>query len=82
MFFSCARKISAVCLISLALTGCFDKEETHSVEWFSNHNAERAETVKRCSDNPGELGNTPNCKNAIAAEQKASSGSLRHINNW
>ena len=29
-----------------------------------------------------ELGNTPNCKNAIAAEQKASSGSLRHINNW
>lgn len=81
MIFSCARKISFVFLVSLALTGCFE-EETHTVEWFTEHNTERVDTVKKCSDNPGELGNTPNCKNAIAAEAKASSGSLHHIKNW
>lgn len=69
-------------MVSLVLTGCFEKEEMHSVKWFSNYNAERTETVKRCSANLGELGNTPNYKNAIAAEQEASSGALRHLNNW
>lgn len=79
MFSSYTRKILFIGLIGL-LTGCFDKEETRSVEWFLKHNPEREETLKRCNDNPGEFSETPNCKNALAAESKLSSGSLRKTN--
>ncbi|PHM51285.1 EexN family lipoprotein [Xenorhabdus sp. KK7.4] len=76
MFYSCTRKILFIGLIGL-LSGCFDKTETKSVEWFTKNDAERKETINSCNDNPGELSEAPNCKNALAAESKLSSGSLR-----
>jgi len=85
MFISCARNLAVLTIASLTLVGCFEekpKEETHSVSWFKENSAARAEVVKSCSDNPGELKNSPNCVNALAAEQQSTSGSLKKITNW
>ena len=82
---SCARNIAVVFLMSVALAGCFDKEpseETMTVEWYMENGPARAEKLSQCNDNPGELKETPNCQNAVRAEEQSSSGSLRKIENW
>ncbi|HCG7560661.1 TPA: EexN family lipoprotein [Vibrio parahaemolyticus] len=85
---SCARKILMLALVSssLILTGCFEGEKSiesvQTVEWFKSHNNERQAVVKNCTNNPGELSETPNCINALKAEKQLSSGSLRNVNNW
>lgn len=75
-------KFGVVLLASVMLSGCWDKEETHSVSWYSEHKGERTEKLTACDNNPGELGDTPNCKNAKAAELKNTSGTLHNVNNW
>lgn len=67
-------------LVTLMLTGCFENkplEETKSVDFYSKNPAERAVMVKKCSNNPGELKDTPNCINAKQAARVATSGTLR-----
>ena len=59
-------------LISLALTGCFEeapKEEVHTVDWFMDHQDVMNNTLEKCSNNPGELLQTPNCVNALEAQR-------------
>ncbi|WP_229636044.1 EexN family lipoprotein [Vibrio parahaemolyticus] len=73
-------------VVAFSLTGCFESEKTtgpvQTVEWFKSHNDERKETLKTCANNPGELSETPNCVNALEAENQLSSGSLKNVNNW
>lgn len=73
------------------LAGCFDDSADQSdraaevikpVEWYKSHEPKREEMLKYCADNPGQLEETPNCKNALEAEQQLSSGSLKQLDNW
>lgn len=75
---SCARNFMVVSLTSLALTGCFDDTPdtgpVQTVDWYKAQDGERKATLEKCSNNPGELKDTPNCINAIQAERALSSG--------
>lgn len=76
--FSYVRNFSAVAMVSVALTGCFDDTPDtgpiQTVDWFKLHDEERKATVEKCSNNLGELQETPNCINALQAERALSSG--------
>ncbi len=41
-----------------------------TISWFIEHRDELQATLKACRDNPGALGNTPDCVNASAARDK------------
>lgn len=43
-------------------------EVIHDVGYYREHVAQRAEKVAECRNDPGRLGETPNCKNASLAE--------------
>jgi len=68
------NKIVYLFLISLTLTGCFEetpkKEEVHTVAWFLEHKDVMEDTLKKCTNNPGELFTKPNCINASEARSK------------
>lgn len=51
----------------LNFTGCGEKEEVKTVEYYKEHADERKAKIEECKNNPGELRGTPNCTNAIAA---------------
>lgn len=78
MNISYVRNFVVVAMVSFALTGCFDDTpETgpvQTVDWYKAHDNERQETLEKCSNNPGELQETPNCVNALQAERALSSG--------
>ena len=64
--------LMALAVLPLAFTGCEKKEETKTVDWYmapENQAAFEAK-LKECRNNPGELGNTPNCQNAELANHK------------
>ncbi|RDW95465.1 hypothetical protein J057_24025 [Marinobacter nanhaiticus D15-8W] len=63
-------------MATVALSGCFSDEPVHTAEWYKEHDSDRQEKLKACSDNPGELRDTPNCVNALQAERVLSSGEL------
>ncbi|ARS53520.1 EexN family lipoprotein [Kushneria konosiri] len=81
---SCARNTAVVALIGLVLTGCFeDSSDTGSVQtvdWYKAHDDDRKMTLQACSNNPGELRDTPNCINALQAERALSSGEPFELN--
>jgi hypothetical protein len=56
--------------VSLALLAACSQgsERTYSVEEFVADPELLARTISVCRDNPGELRNTPNCRNAEAAD--------------
>ena len=56
--------ITVFCL-SVALTACEEKVQT--IDWYKTHAKEREEVIAKCNNNPGELGNKPNCINARIA---------------
>ncbi len=62
-----------ITLASLAfLAACSQSSApTYTVEEFLADKALLAEHVEKCRNNPGELGQTPNCVNAAAADGKA-----------
>lgn len=81
--------VGALFVIGIAclffFSGCSKKEtlatgETHTVEWFKEHNKERQAVLKECSNNPGEMADLPNCQNAETAELKLSIGTNGPIN--
>ncbi len=72
------KKIIVIAIFSgVVLTGCFEetpkekKEEVHTVAWFLEHQDVMNTTLEKCSNNPGELLQTPNCINAIEARRVA-----------
>jgi len=44
----------------------------HTVKWFADNPRERARVELRCIDDPGHLGNTPDCINAKQARAELS----------
>ena len=72
--------ISAV-LPALLMLGC-EAEKTaavQTVDWYLAHDAERKATQKECQNNPGELGQTPNCVNASIATRRAAARTTNNL---
>ncbi len=64
------RCVSIFVLLVL-LAGCSrESERTYTVEEFVADAELLSRTISGCRDNPGELRNTPNCRNAEAADGK------------
>lgn len=59
---------NTLCLVSLLFTLTAIAEPTRTVDWYRQHPIERAALLKECRNNPGELGDTPNCTNAEKAD--------------
>ena len=55
----------------LALAGCQPAAIVHDKAYFAGHPAERAQSLAACRNDPGQLGGTPNCVNAIQADADA-----------
>ena len=71
---------SAAVIAAALLAGCNDKapeEVVQTVDWYKANAPERAATLARCANNPGELATTPNCVNANRAEQAQVWGSRK-----
>ncbi|MEI2298718.1 EexN family lipoprotein [Ensifer sp. MJa1] len=61
-----------VVLIAVLLVSCSDQSErTYTVDELIADEALLSEIIAACRNNPGELGNSPNCQNAAAADFKA-----------
>ena len=59
-----------IATLTVTLTACSDKasnEKVYTKQWYIDNKAEQLEKIKECSNNPGELKDTPNCRNAVAA---------------
>lgn len=67
-------KILSIATLTVFLTACGGSEETKTVEYYSQNQIDRDAKLQECSNNPGDLANTPNCKNAEAAALKAMKG--------
>lgn len=59
--------LSAGCV----LAGCQPAAPVHDKAYFAGHAHERAQTLAACRNDPGELGGTPNCVNALQADADA-----------
>ncbi|KSV83401.1 hypothetical protein N181_04830 [Sinorhizobium fredii USDA 205] len=56
----------------LLLAACSkDAERVYTVDELMTDKALLADVVGQCRSNPGELGNTPKCRNAAAADFRA-----------
>lgn len=64
--------LATFALLPLTFIGCEKKEETKTVDWYMAPENEAAFKAKlaECRNNPGELGNTPNCQNAELANHR------------
>ncbi|AWI61218.1 EexN family lipoprotein [Sinorhizobium fredii] len=64
------RRFSLILAI-LGLTGCSEQaERTYTVDELVADEALLADLVTKCRNNPGELRDTPNCRNAESADVK------------
>ncbi|MCR4145633.1 EexN family lipoprotein [Alcaligenes faecalis] len=61
------KKLSIVLVIAAFLTGCGENTPVQTVDWYKTHELERTAMIDKCKANPGELGTSPNCINAITA---------------
>ena len=52
----------------LALAACQPAVIVHDKAYFAGHPTERAQTLAACRNDPGQLGGTPNCVNALQAD--------------
>ena len=55
----------------LALAACQPAVIVHDKAYFAGHPTERAQTLAACRNDPGQLGGTPNCVNALQADADA-----------
>lgn len=72
------KKLLMLIIISSSLVGC-KEEKVNDVQYYLDHLEELKEQVAKCRNNPGELENTPNCKNAFTAEARSSFSGTRSI---
>lgn len=61
------KKLSIVLVIAAFLTGCGENAPVQTVDWYKTHELERTAMIAKCKANPGELGTSSNCINAITA---------------
>lgn len=66
------KRIAALVLMAL-LAACSEppRETVITVSEFLADDGLRAEHIEKCRENPGELAQTPNCRNAEEAEGNA-----------
>jgi hypothetical protein len=65
------KKPLIILILASSLMGCEgEKEEVHDVEYYYQNFEECKKQVEKCQNNPGQLQDTPNCKNARAAYHK------------
>ena len=76
---ACSRIALSLLLTCAALTSCSRESAAHTVAWYLAHTADRRAMVGRCENDPGTLGKTPACVNAMAAAAQAGIGSLRDL---
>jgi hypothetical protein len=71
------------CALAVAVSLPFDSMADSSnapvrtVKWYELHKDVRLKVVELCNDNPGELGNTPNCINATRANGATSWNNIK-----
>ncbi|MGE0232196.1 MAG: EexN family lipoprotein [Flavobacteriaceae bacterium] len=66
------KRVAALVLVALS-AACSEPQPAAAItvsEFLANDNL-RADHIRKCRENPGELGQTPNCRNAEEAEGKA-----------
>lgn len=61
------KKLSIALVVAAFLTGCAENTPVQTVDWYKAHEVERTAMIAKCQANPGELGTSSNCINAIAA---------------
>jgi hypothetical protein len=68
-------------IVTIAAAACAPAPEpTHqTVEYYRANREAREAKVAECANDPGELGKTPDCINAMQAAQLESIGSLRDL---
>jgi hypothetical protein len=54
-----------------ALAACQPAAPVHDKAYFAGHPTERAQALAACRNDPGQLGGSPNCVNAIQADGDA-----------
>lgn len=60
-----------ILVILMLLAACSqESERTYTVDELIADEALLSRTISECRDNPGEMGNTANCRNAEAADGK------------
>ncbi len=52
------------------LSACKEDAPVQTVEWYKGHDAERAQMIAKCGNNPGERSVLPNCVNAQTAKNQ------------
>lgn len=67
-------------LLALVFVACSPEPERarHTVEDYRANDALREATVRKCTNDPGTLGKTPDCVNALRAASLESTGGLRN----
>lgn len=64
------KKLLLATVACLGLAGCND-EKTYTVDELVQNPAILERVYKECANDPGRLGETPNCKNAAQAQYKS-----------
>lgn len=66
-------RLLAAFIVTALLAACSEppSETVITVSEFLADESLRADHIRKCRDNPGELEQTPNCRNAEEAEGKA-----------
>jgi hypothetical protein len=72
--------VSAATVVALGLTCCARQPEVaqHTVAEYRANADFRREQFARCTNDPGTLGNTPDCVNAREAQRLEDMGSVRN----
>lgn len=52
------------------LSACKEDAPVQTVEWYKGHDAERAQMIAECRNNPGETAASANCINASQADNQ------------
>jgi hypothetical protein len=63
----------------MLLPGCKEEKEVKTVQWYTEHPAERQAQMDICKNNPGQLKDDPNCINAMQSFIRNSGGSVRDL---
>jgi len=65
------RILILVGLATLGLSACGRAVPSHDKAYFAAHAQERGQVLVACRNDPGRLGETPNCVNALQADADA-----------
>ena len=61
------RRLGYLGLVALTLAGCNPAGPAHDKAYYLAHADERGAMLERCRNDPGGLGKSSNCVNALAA---------------